>query len=138
MKICSICKINKDDSEFHKKSASKDGLQSNCKSCRKIIDAASYLKYPKRRSDIKERRNNKQKYNKQLYTRYKRMCGCLICGEKEPVALDLHHLDSKGKDKNPANLMSYSTLRLKKEIRKCVVLCSNCHRKVHAGLILLQ
>ena len=35
MKTCSKCKQRKDPSEFHKKSTSKDGLQSSCRSCMK-------------------------------------------------------------------------------------------------------
>lgn len=52
-----------------------------------------------------------------------------------PVALDFHHLDPTEKDKNVGDLMSFSTQKLKEEIRKCVVLCANCHRMVHAGLL---
>ena len=33
MKICSVCKVEKDLVEFHKKSGSKDGYRSNCKIC---------------------------------------------------------------------------------------------------------
>jgi hypothetical protein len=41
MKICSTCKIEKDFSCFTKKTREKDGLDGQCKSCRKI----AYLKY---------------------------------------------------------------------------------------------
>jgi len=35
MKICSICKNKKSKTEFHKRSASKDGFSSRCKACTK-------------------------------------------------------------------------------------------------------
>ncbi len=63
------------------------------------------------------------------------MKGCLLCNEKEPVALDLHHLDPEQKDMSPAEMVSFNSERFKAEIRKCVVLCANCHRKVHAGIL---
>lgn len=36
MKICIDCKIPKEESEFHKHKASKDGLRSYCKECNKL------------------------------------------------------------------------------------------------------
>ena len=65
---------------------------------------------------------------------FKRSCeGCVLCGEKEPVSLDFHHLDPKAKDGAVARQPSIA--RVLAEIAKCVVLCANCHRKVHAGLL---
>ena len=135
MKICSTCRIPKDESLFHKNKNKKDGLQSQCKDCARLRDAKSYQGNNKRKEAIKNAREDKRDYNRNLTRRYKAWCKCKICGEKEPVALDLHHTDPYEKDSNPASLYSYSTKRLKAEIRKCIVLCANCHRKVHAGII---
>lgn len=137
MKTCSTCRIEKQFSDFYKRSKSSDGFQSTCKSCRKVVDAESYLKYDDRRQSIKDRRDFiRDKHNK-LVRRYKRFCGCAICGECEPVALDLHHTDPTVKEDNPSSMLSGSTKKLLAEVRKCVVLCSNCHRKVHAGILQL-
>lgn len=58
---------------------------------------------------------------------------CANCGENNPICLDFHHSDSKLKDKEVANMITegYSQSSILKEIRKCVVLCANCHRKTH-------
>ena len=61
--------------------------------------------------------------------------GCRVCGEAEPIALDFHHLDPAQKDGSP--LRQSSVKRALAEAAKCVILCANCHRKVHAGLIVL-
>lgn len=46
------------------------------------------------------------------------------------ACLDFHHL--KDKEFNISNeIRNLSIENLKKEINKCVVLCSNCHRKLH-------
>lgn len=62
--------------------------------------------------------------------------GCLICGEREPVCLDFHHMDPSKKEFNLSKLLR-SQEKLANEVAKCVVLCSNCHRKLHKGLVQL-
>lgn len=137
IKICTTCNLEKEFSEFYKRSNSSDGYQSTCKFCRKTIDAASYIKYEHRRESIKDRRDKLREDNLKFMRRYKSFCGCSVCAEREPVALDLHHLDPLLKEDSPASLLGWSRESLKAEIRKCVVLCSNCHRKFHAGIISL-
>ena len=135
MKECTRCSISKPLEMFHKRLRSTDGFNSHCKECRKVIDAASYKASAARQQIIKERRVRIYNFNTRLMRRYKRFCGCVLCREREPVALDLHHVDATEKDANPSALCNHSTAALRKEIRKCVVLCSNCHRKVHAGIL---
>lgn len=135
MKICTACRIAKDESKFAKNKTKSDGLQSACMECQNARNKKRYAESQDRRDSIARVREATVTANTKLMRRYKRMCGCKLCPEREPVALDLHHLDPKGKDKNPSQLVSGSREKLKKEIRKCIVLCSNCHRKVHAGLI---
>ena len=43
-KICSLCKIEKDSSQFGKLSSSKDGLRNRCKICRKQETSTSQQK----------------------------------------------------------------------------------------------
>ncbi len=50
------------------------------------------------------------------------------------VAFDFHHLDPKKKDIGISNWLTVASYaRLADEVEKCVMLCSNCHREVHAG-----
>lgn len=63
------------------------------------------------------------------------MCKCYYCLESEPIVLDLHHLNPLEKDADPSSLVNCSIETLKAEIRKCIVLCANCHRKVHSRLL---
>ena len=138
MKLCLKCNIVKSFEDFHKSKLKVDGYQPYCKDCRKVIDAESYQKSKSRQKSIKDRRVRIKEYNSRLIKRYKRFCGCLVCSENEPIALDLHHIDPFEKDINPSSAVTYSTTFLKREIRKCVVLCANCHRKLHAGLITID
>ncbi len=64
---------------------------------------------------------------------YKASRGCCMCGENTPAVLDFHHFGEK--TRMVATMRKYSIKRMMAEIDNCVILCSNCHRKLHAGLI---
>lgn len=61
---------------------------------------------------------------------------CVCCGYNNYVgALDFHHIDPLKKEFNISHLRTYSLDKIKPELDKCVLVCSNCHREIHAGLI---
>jgi transcription elongation factor Elf1 len=94
--------------------------------------------YPKN----KERRMQlnaawRAKVREQFY-KYKKTLRCIVCGENESACLDFHHVDPSNKDMAVGAMLSDqgpSLRRLMQEVDKCVVLCANCHRKHHAGLL---
>ena len=59
--------------------------------------------------------------------------GCAICGERNPAALDYHHTHDKSFELAEAGSRSHGEVVA--EIEKCVVLCANHHRMLHAGEI---
>lgn len=60
---------------------------------------------------------------------------CKCCGfDKHYSALDFHHLDPSQKEFN-LSVTNNGWNKLLKEVDKCVLLCSNCHRMIHAGVI---
>lgn len=65
MKKCSRCKIEKEKSEFHKKSKSKDGLDSHCKVC----ENQRQLKYKQENIDHvrKLKRENAEKHKEKRH-----------------------------------------------------------------------
>lgn len=65
---------------------------------------------------------------------------CQNCGyDKYYGALDFHHLDESKKEFAISQYgHSRSWERVKKELDKCIMLCSNCHREVHGGLIIIS
>lgn len=59
---------------------------------------------------------------------------CKLCGyDRHEGALEFHHLDPSKKDFSISG-KSHSFNRLLEEAKKCVLLCSNCHSEVHAGI----
>jgi DNA-binding CsgD family transcriptional regulator len=60
---------------------------------------------------------------------------CRICGYNKSIkALHFHHLDPTQKDFTISG-KSWSFERLKNEVDKCILVCSNCHCEIHDGLI---
>jgi len=92
------------------------------------------------------RKRNPEKYHAQAIRRqnnqtqwlYSLKKPCIICGESEPVCIDFHHINSDDKEYTIGRNRGKSKEHLLEEISKCVCLCSNCHRKVHAGIIKLD
>lgn len=60
---------------------------------------------------------------------------CQICGYNRcQEALEFHHLDPSQKDFTiSGGTKSFESL--KPEVDKCILVCANCHREIHAGLI---
>lgn len=60
---------------------------------------------------------------------------CIICGYNKCVAaLDFHHIDPTTKSFGisvTGNTRSWE--KVKQELDKCALLCSNCHREVESG-----
>jgi hypothetical protein len=64
---------------------------------------------------------------------YKKGIICEVCGEKYAGCLDFHHKNPKEKDSTVSDLVAkgYGMKTIFREIKKCVVLCKNCHAKIH-------
>jgi len=83
-----------------------------------------------------EQTAKRQRRYKDMYVKQKGGC-CQSCGfNKYNGALEFHHIDPSQKDSK----MSKMTRRpdnpeVQRELAKCVLVCSNCHRMIHAGII---
>ena len=76
-------------------------------------------------------------YLKAYLNAVKQQSGCIRCGERNAVCLDYHHIDPTQKRFHLGNIRGRSLKEIDEEISKCVVVCANCHRKLHAGLFTL-
>lgn len=56
---------------------------------------------------------------------------CCVCGYDRCInALEFHHVENKQESPSYV-IMRWSWERAKKELEKCVLVCSNCHREIH-------
>lgn len=59
---------------------------------------------------------------------------CQVCGSVLPhYCYDFHHPDQQKKAVNPSKLLGGSREKALREIKKCILVCSNCHRHIHYG-----
>lgn len=132
MKQCSKCKQTLDFSSFATNNTKKDGKQSQCKLC----NIAQQKLYYKARADYYKEKSKIRKIKVvKEFKEYKKTLKCAKCNESEPCCLDFHHTDKDLKVSEISLLVnSGNTGQLKAELEKCIVLCANCHRKLHAGL----
>lgn len=61
---------------------------------------------------------------------------CACCGYNKCIqALEFHHLNPTEKDFNFGSNSNRSWKDTRNEIQKCILVCTNCHREIHYGLI---
>ena len=131
MKLCSKCGEEKPLTSFNWKLKSKKIRQSACKECSRA-EGKSHYRHNKVRV-IEQTISRKRAYNKVLLE-WKCSLFCVECNENDSSCIDFHHPNPEEKEQTVSSLISSGSLtKAKKEIAKCVVLCSNCHRKHHAG-----
>lgn len=94
-----------------------------------------------RKKEIASANERKKKYKvkvRDFIVKDKISKGCAKCDEIEPCCLDYHHIKDN-KETAIAKVLNkgWGQKRITEEIKKCIVVCSNCHRKLHANLIVL-
>ena len=115
--ICSKCKKNKPRSEYFNSQLKRRDIRSlMCKQCSNDYFAQKGIDMKKRAIAYKGGK-------------------CEDCGLSWHYAVyHFHHLDPKLKDKNMGGMRTCGWIRIKKEIDKCVLLCSNCHVLRHVKI----
>ena len=130
LRYCKKCDSHKPQTTeyWHKRKSRKDGWEFYCKECIKKTTLANYNKNKEKWN--KTTRKNK-KLQRQRINEYKNSLNCLKCGESRNWLLDFHHKDPNQKDFQISQGERYGWEKVKREIEKCIVLCSNCHRDFH-------
>ena len=120
LRPCNGCGKAKPLSAFQPKvqANGKEGWEGKCKPC---VSLRQKKNHAYRNSDARSYVFNYLKKNP-----------CIDCGEANVLALEFDHVHSKKFDVGTALNSNISLELLRKEIKKCVVRCSSCHRiKTH-------
>lgn len=90
--------------------------------------------YYRNKEKVKSRNRKNYRANKQFLIEYKESYPCLDCEIKYPYyVMDIDHRPDEEKTGVINQLRTWSLDRIKEEIAKCDLVCSNCHRiRTHA------
>jgi hypothetical protein len=117
--------------EYFRNRSSNRGLEAVCKSCQRI-NARAYeqVKNSNGIHRVVDRVVGRRVRLRQFLDQIKLEGGCVVCGYKShPAALDFDHLPGTKKVATIAKLFSgLKEELLLEEIKKCEVVCANCHR----------
>lgn len=114
-KICTKCGRQLPITDFNWRNKEKGTRRSECKYCH-----SGYMKqkYQQKKNQIQELKSSLK---------------CAKCGQSRGYVLDFHHINPDEKDNTIARLTSNTSSieNVYDEIKKCIVLCANCHREFH-------
>lgn len=144
-RVCLLCKKKKSVKNY----GGEENLERICIQCKKEHEKPKHIFRP----DIRicpccEKEHNNKKENtcsscSGVYVRYKKkmylasLLGskCSKCGLEDIICLDFHHLNPEEKSFTiGGETESKSIEEIENEVKKCILLCSHCHRKEHSVL----
>jgi len=113
-KVCKSCGVEKPIEEFNINTKKYKNRHSDCKDC-----TAKFAR---------EYRQSRRDY----VAEYKISKGCELCGfvAEHSCQLDLHHIDPSTKTYKGSHKSydaGWSLERIDNELKKCIVVCKNCH-----------
>jgi hypothetical protein len=124
-KYCYYCKQNKPVDEFHKATSKYKQKKDICKPCQSIKGKNYYIK---NKDSILARSAKINQRNRELYLNYLLTHPCVDCGESDPVVLEADHVGDKSYDVSRM-IQGWSWNRILQELKKCEIVCANCHRR---------
>jgi endogenous inhibitor of DNA gyrase (YacG/DUF329 family) len=110
-KICTNCNQERPVSSFYKRK--NRNYNSYCRTCRSEYQRNRYNALKLKAVNLLGGKCSKCGYNKNL------------------AAIDFHHLNPEDKDPNWNNIFKQSWNIIQEELKKCTVVCSNCHAEIH-------
>ena len=152
LKTCKICKGDLTNTQLNenksiciaclskKEELKKSKIRTTCIVCGTILTEENCYRQ-KRKNGYKTYSKCKKCHNKFIYFRlvklkqdmiYKMGGKCMLCGHEYHYSVyDLHHIDVSVKEFSWNHLKFQNKATREEELKKCLLLCANCHRKVH-------
>lgn len=130
LKKCTDCSRKLQRYQFSSNKSKKDGLNYRCKECQRAYFKDYYSKNKKKHIERVRKNTRSRRKRLQEFVRNLKNKPCTDCGNKyHHYAMDFDHIDSnKSFNISKGIDLGFSKEKLLKEIRKCELVCSNCHR----------
>lgn len=130
VKQCNKCSVIKPLTEYYPNKSCSLGVVGTCRQCSRDSRGNWYSENRERRQEAANTRNQVRKLKAILSFGDR----CADCEKSFPACVyQFHHLDPTQKDVNPSYAMAGSEETMWKELKKCVMLCANCHMIRHHG-----
>ena len=130
MKNCNHCGLYLPDEAFNWRNRLLGIRHVTCRNCQKEYQQKWYEGHKDTHlANVQSRKVEARQEARQFVLEYLYSHPCSKCGETDPIVLEFDHI--RGKEEEIARLITNgaSIDRLEKEMRRCQVLCSNCHRR---------
>lgn len=125
-KVCSRCNLLKQLDEFNFRNKLKGSRHSYCRECGTLYTRNHYKNNKKQYL----KRNARSLAKRQEFVRNFKSRPCKDCGIQYPYyVMDFDHREGELKELQMSQVVRYTINKLKREIAKCDVVCSNCHRE---------
>lgn len=135
MKQCTKCSKLKPKTEFYVKDKKSGRLHAQCKTCYKEHRKSTYKEhYEKYRNEYLERgKIRRAKLRAEFRSNMLKFLdgkACIKCGENDIRVLELDHIDATQKDFSISHAVRIGKnwIQVQEEIKKCQILCANCHK----------
>lgn len=101
-----------------------------CRSCKKAYQREYYRANPESRKKLRRWANDHRSRQRKMIAELKESHGCIDCGVSDHRVLDFDHLPEYSKEHTVSKMISsgFSDESVLREVAKCAVRCSNCHR----------
>lgn len=127
--ICCNCKQEKISEQFPWRNKAKGKRHYKCKTCTKEYSTIWCRENKKRHYElVKAAKESRREFNIHKLLEYFSEHPCLDCAETDPIVLEFDHRSNKEYN---ISYMIQDMLweNIEKEIAKCDVRCSNCHKR---------
>lgn len=131
-KVCKTCEEEKDIEQFYVVHRHNNCRRSDCISCVSTKQKAAYIKRCEAQGKVKKDKKVivKKNYNRQKFYDLMKTKSCMDCQESNIACLQFDHRDRANKNFNIADGVCTKAWSLvEEEIKKCDVVCANCHMK---------
>ena len=115
-------------------------IKKKCKYCQRRFDKEDFSYHGGLERAIcidcySQERSERKSKTRDFLNEIKKEAKCEECGFDNPSALHFHHENPKSKKQTVSRMAScgYTIEAIKKEMKKCVILCANCHAIKHHG-----
>jgi len=132
MKKCTKCKKEKEESQFHFRDGERKKRKSYCSECASLYRKKYYKGHRLEAIEYSKETTKKRKLDTQQFIwDYLSNNPCIVCNESDPIVLEFDHRDPSTKEMSVSEMVrsKMGIERIKREIEKCDILCSNCHKR---------